>query len=220
MKYIPNLFSRIKRLGIEGRSLRRRLIVLSALFIVTFLIAVFAILLISGVFNIGNKETKVLFENELNHIAHDIYNDYGSISIKSVDLAKAINKSIENKLENLNIKADDLKNHPEKYNELLESECETLITALLRTKSSGVFIILDGTINPKLPNSEYSKAGIYIRNMEPNVVNLESPYLHMLRGSTQIAKNHDILIHSQWAMEFIIEGEDYFTKAIDVAKTN
>lgn len=220
MKYIPNLFSRIKRLGIEGRSLRRRLIVLSALFIVTFLIAVFAILLISGVFNIGNKETKVLFENELNHIAHDIYNDYGSISIKSVDLAKAINKSIENKLENLNIKADDLKNHPEKYNELLESECETLITALLRTKSSGVFIILDGTINPKLPNSEYSKAGIYIRNMEPNVVNLESPYLHMLRGSTQIAKNHDILIHSQWAMEFNIEGADYFTKAIDVAKTN
>ena len=106
MKYIPNLFSRIKRLGIEGRSLRRRLIVLSALFIVTFLIAVFAILLISGVFNIGNKETKVLFENELNHIAHDIYNDYGSISIKSVDLAKAINKSIENKLY-LNIKADD-----------------------------------------------------------------------------------------------------------------
>ncbi|MGI6085738.1 MAG: response regulator transcription factor [Acetivibrionales bacterium] len=220
MLYCRDLWNRIKKLSKEGRTLRRRLIVFSALFIITFIIAVFSILLISGVFKIGNKETKTLFENELNHIANDIYKDYGSIAVKSVDLAKVINKNIEVKLESINIKAGDLINHPETYNELLESECQTLITALLRTKSSGVFIILDGTINPKLPNSDFSKSGVYIRNMEPNIVNLESPYLHMLRGSTKIAKSNDILIHSQWAMEFNIEDADYFTKTIDYAKSN
>lgn len=215
-----DLWDRIKKVIKEGRTLRRRLIIFSVLFIVTFIIAVFSILLISGVFNIGNKETKTLFENELNHLANDIYKDYGSIAVKGVDLAKAINKSIEDKLESMNLDASNLKNHPEIYNELLESECQRLITALLRTKSSGVFIILDGTINPKLPNSEFSKAGIYIRNMEPNIVNLESPYLHMLRGSTDIAKSNDILIHSQWAMEFDVKEADYFSKTIDIAKEN
>lgn len=220
MFYYRDLWDRIKKLSKEGRSLRRRLTIFLTLFIVTFLIAVFSILLISGVFNIGNKETKTLFENELNHIADDIQKDYDSISVKSVDLAKALNKNIEGKLKEINLEASDLKKHPEIYSGLLESECQTLITALLRTKSSGVFIILDGTINPKLPNSEFSKAGIYIRNMEPNIVNLESPYLHLLRGSTKIAKCNNILIHSQWAMEFNIKDTGFFTKTINTANSN
>ncbi len=135
-------------------------------------------------------------------------------------MAKALNNSIEKKLKDKNILISNLKYHPDIYNELLGFECQTLITALLRTKSSGVFIILDGTINPKLQNANFSKAGIYIRNMEPNIVNLESPYLHMLRGSTDIAKNNDILIHSQWAMEFDINGDDFFTKTINTAMNN
>ena len=55
-------------------------------------------------------------------------------------------------------------------------------------KKQRSFMILDGTINPNLPCADFSKTGIYIRNMEPNIVNLESPYLHMLRGPTDIAK--------------------------------
>lgn len=200
--------------------MRKRLIVFSVLFLITLLTAVFVVLLISGVFNLGNREAITLFENELNHVESAIYMDYGSISVKSVDLAKALNNSIEKKLKDKNILISNLKYHPDIYNELLEFECQTLITALLRTKSSGVFIILDGTINPKLPNADFSKAGIYIRNMEPNVVNLESPYLHMLRGSTDIAKNNDILIHSQWAMEFDINGDDFFIKTINTARNN
>lgn len=220
MLYYRNFKTKIKNLGKEGRSLRYRLIVFSILFLITIITAVFIILLISGVFNIGNKEAKILFEHELTHITEDIYKDYGSISLKSVELAKALNKNIERKLRDTDIKASDLKNHPELFNELLELECQTLITALLRTKSSGVYIIFDGTINPKLPNSDYSKSGIYIRNMEPNIVNLESPYLHMLRGSTEIARKNDLLIHSQWEMEFNIKSDDFFNKTIKTAEAN
>ena len=200
--------------------MRQRLIVFSVIFLITFLIGVFAILLISGVFNLGDREAITLFENELNHVENGIYVDYGSVSAKSVELAKALNTSIEKKLKEKDIFTGNLKKHPEVYNELLEFECQTLITALLRTKSIGVFIILDGTINPDLPDAEFSKAGIYIRNMEPNIINFVSPYLHMLRGSADIAKNNDIQIHSQWAMEFDIHEDDFFTKTIDTARIN
>ena len=184
------------------------------------LTAVFAILLISGVFNLRNKEAKTLFENELNHIENDIYTHFGSISSKSVDLAKTLNISIEKILKEKKILIGDLKNYPDVFNELLDAECQTLVTALLRTKSSGVFMILDGTINPNLPCADFSKTGIYIRNMEPNIVNLESPYLHMLRGPTDIAKNNNIPIHPQWEMEFDINEVASFTKTIYSARNN
>ncbi|MGI6621724.1 MAG: hypothetical protein GX227_05775 [Clostridiaceae bacterium] len=200
--------------------MRFRLIIFSILFLVTIMTAISVILLVSGVFHLGKRETKTLFENELNHIFSDIHRDYGNISARSIDLSKALNKSIENRLKSKKINVRDLKAHPEVFNELLESECHTLVTALLRTKSSAVFLILDGTINPKLSNSDYSKAGIYIRNMEPNVINLESPYLHMLRGSTEIAKRHNIMIHPQWAMEFDIYDASFFTKTMETAQKN
>ena len=94
--------------------------------------------MISGVFNLRNKEAKTLFENELNHIENDIYTHFGSISSKSVDLAKTLNISIEKILKEKKILIGDLKNYPDVFNELLDAECQTLVTALLRTKSSGV----------------------------------------------------------------------------------
>ena len=52
-----------------------------------------------------------------------------------------------------------------------------LIGALEKTKSSGVFIMLDATVNPELSRSENSRACVcvYPKNMEPNIVSgLES----------------------------------------------
>ena len=200
--------------------MRFRLVIFSILFLATIMAAILLILLISGVFHLGNKEAITLFNNELNHVYNHIYDDYGDISARSIDLSKALNKNIEDRLYSMKIDPGDLKSHPEVYNELFESVCQTLVTALMRTKSSAVFIILDGTINPDLPDSEYSRAGIYIRNMEPNVVNLESPYLHMLRGSTEIAKKNGIMIHPQWAMEFDIQKASFYTKTVETARSN
>lgn len=198
--------------------MRFRFIVFSILFLATIMTAITVILLLSGVFHFGRKETKVLFENEFNHIYNDIYKDYGSISANGIDLSKAVSRIIEDQLELKKIDAVDIKKHPEVYNELLDSVCQTLVASLLRTKSSAVFIILDGTINPDLPYSDQSRAGLYIRNMEPNVVNLESPSLHMLRGATEIAKKNKISIHPQWAMEFDIKGASYFTKTVETTR--
>ncbi|HHY63875.1 MAG TPA: hypothetical protein GX501_02405 [Clostridiaceae bacterium] len=198
--------------------MRFRFIIFSILFLATTMAAITLILLLTGVFHFGRKEIKTLFENEFNHKYNDIYSDFGNISANGIDLSRTLNRSIEDKLVDKKIEAAELKNHPEIYNELLDSVCQTLVAALLRTKSSAVFIILDGTINPDLPYAEQSRAGLYIRNMEPNVVNLESPSLHMIRGSTEIAKRNKISIHPQWAMEFDISVASCFTRTIGTAR--
>ncbi|NLX63615.1 MAG: helix-turn-helix transcriptional regulator [Clostridiaceae bacterium] len=131
-----------------------------------------------------------------------------------------MNESIEKRLNEENISISDLKKEPEICNELLDSLCKTLIIALLNTKSSGIFIILDSTINPSLPSSDSSKAGLYICNMEPNMTELETPSFHMLRGPLNIAKNNIILIHPHWKMEFDINKESFFTKTMETVRNN
>lgn len=200
--------------------MQQRFLVHIIFFSITLLTAVFIILSISGVFSLENKEAINLFENELNHVADNINKDFNDISAKSITLAKFLNKNIEKILKKNNISIGDLKEHPEIYNELLEAECKILITALLHTKSSGIFMILDGTINPDLPYSDYTKAGLYIRNIEPNISNLETSNLYLVRGPVNIAKNNDILIHPRWEMEFDINKDTFFSDTMEKVKNN
>ncbi len=218
--YTNELLKKIKSLGSEGRTLRLRLAIFFILFLIIFLTAIYTILLATGVFHTGAVKTNALIENELKHISEHIYEDFGNISMKGVSLAKAINNSIEHELMLKNIELDDIKKHPEILNEILNKECEKLITALFSTKSSGVFLILDATVNPDLPYADTSRAGLYIRNMEPNIVDIESPYLLMFRGSTKIANNYQIAVHPQWSLEFDTQTAPYYTNTIDTAVNN
>jgi len=131
-----------------------------------------------------------------------------------------LNNIIEKKLNKENISICELKKHPEIYNKLLDSVCQTLTIALLNTKSSGVFIILDCTVNPNLSYSDSSRSGLYICNIEPNVNILETPNLHMLRGPVDIAKNNDIIIHPKWKLEFDINKDTFFTKIMETVRNN
>ncbi|NMA67029.1 MAG: LuxR family transcriptional regulator [Clostridiaceae bacterium] len=214
------LLKKIKGLGSEGRSLRLRLVILFILFLIIFLTAIYTILLATGVFHTGVVKTNALIENELKHISEHIYEDFGNISMKGVSLAKAINNSIEHELMLRNIEIHDIKKHPEVLKEILDKECEKLITALFSTKSSGVFLILDATVNPDLPYADTSRAGLYIRNMEPNIVDIESSYLLMLKGSTTIANNYQIAVHPQWDLEFDTQTSPYYSNTIDTAINN
>ena len=215
-----NLIHKLTGFINKGKSLRQRFLIHIILFLIVLLTAVFIILSISGVFSLDNKKAISLFNNELNHVANHINADFDNISAKSINLAMTLNTDIEKILKDNNISIGDFKIHPKIYNQILESECQTLITALLNTKSSGVFMILDGTINPNLPYSDSSKSGLYIRNMEPNIVNLEAPHLNMLRGPIDIAKENDIIIHPRWEMEFDINRDTYFKKTMYMVMNN
>ena len=69
--------------------MRQRLIVFSVIFLITFLIGVFAILLILGVFNLGDREAITLFENELTMLRM-AYMWTMEVYPQSVELAKAL----------------------------------------------------------------------------------------------------------------------------------
>ena len=79
----------------KGAALYPRLFAFFAFFILALVLAFLLILNVSDVFHYGEHKSRVWFENEMEHLSHDISADYGVLSVQGVDLAGALSKDME-----------------------------------------------------------------------------------------------------------------------------
>ncbi len=208
----------IRRAGRDGLSMRLRLFCCLLLFLNIIMVGVLVILFATGVFQTGLKEHKTLLQNELAHLSQDVYQSFGAISVQGVELSSTLSASLERRLKEQGVEAYELKNHPELIEQLFDGEIAKLIGALERTKSSGVFIMLDATVNPKLPDAENSRACVYLKNMEPNIVSGLESNLRYLYGPMTLARNSGIYVLPQWKMELNTTEDDYFHTVMQTAR--
>lgn len=216
-KFIHSFFNHIKNKEKSGLPLRLRLFSFLMMLVLTMFIGIIVILSMTGAFSANSKHNIKLISNELAYVSRNIEKDFGNISGEAVILSENLSKSIENSLLLNNANINRLKNDPALMEKIIYAECDRLLFALQKTKSSGVFMILDGTVNPSLKNSYHSKAGFYLKNMEPNVLNCSTPTIIVLRGFPGIARQKSLSLHAQWTMEFNVENADYYHKPINKA---
>lgn len=190
-------------------------------YFILFLLAVMSGLLLilfsTGGFSVGLKECHVFLKNELEHITGDVSREFNALSVEGVALAERLAAQIERELGTVGIDPAELKNHPHLLEPILSESANILLVALQKNKSSGVFLILDATVNPALPYAANSRAGLFLKNMEPNVINLASPMIRYLRGPASIARKMHIDLLPQWQMEFQVTPGDFFFKTINAA---
>ncbi len=219
-KTISEYKNELNKDGKPGLSMQLRLFVFLILFLLAVMSGVLIILLLTGALKAGEGEAKTVFESELEHIAEDIYVHFGNISVQGVALSNSLSLSIENKINDLGINIDNFKDYPQYLEEILAEQLDKLTSSLEKTKSSGVFLMLDATVNKNIENSEYSRAGIYIRNMEPNIINGLSSNLRFLHGPMSLALENNIYILPQWKMEFNTKNAPFFNSVMNTAKNS
>ena len=205
-------------LGKNGLSLQRRSFTFFILFLSAVMLGLLLILFSIGAFSVGLKECQIFLRNELKHIAGDVARDFGVLSVEGVSLAKRLTEQIENRLKRDGLSPSQLKDYPHLLGPILSESVELLIAALEKNKSSGVFLILDATVNPALATADSSRAGLFLKNMEPNVINLASPAIRYLRGPALIARQKRLNLLPQWQMEFQVEPGDFFFTTMNAAK--
>lgn len=198
-------------------SMRFKLFSFLVMLVVSMIFGVFIIFAITGTLNTGVRETQKDVEKVLTHYSQEITKQYGQYSAHAIEFSKGLSSSIEKRMKLRGLSTLDLKNHPDLLEEIVSGEYERGVSALQRSKSSGVFMILDATINPSLENAENSKTGLYIKNMEPNILSSSSAYLLILRGFSSIGRLNSVTLHSQWRMEFDVEDAQYFNRPIQEA---
>lgn len=204
--------------GTPGISMRHRLFGFLAVLVLTLLTFAFIILLLTGTFTAGLREAEGFYANELNRIAAAVEKEYGNISASAVGLSASLSPSMERFLTEKGLSTADLPEAPEALEELLDREFDRLLFSMEKTRASGAFIILNATVNNRAEGAEFSRAGLYLKNMEPNIVNAASPTITILRGFPDIARSRGYSLHAQWDMEFIIDGSPYFFLPLEKAK--
>ena len=196
-----------------------RLFLFLLVLVVTMLVGVVAILMVSGTFTMGLAQSEELVMNDLTYLSTGISEHLGLLSQHAVGFSESLSASIENRLKNHGKSPSHIKYYPELLEDILSEEFERTLSWLLRSNSSGVFVILDATINPALSYAETSKAGLYIKNMEPNIVNSSTPNIHIIRGHPNIARKNMLPLHAQWEMEFDVTDASYFTLPLQASSS-
>lgn len=211
---------KISKPGINAISMNIRLFLFLSVLVLTIISGVVAILFITGTFTAGLTESARMVENELSHASQAISRQYGEVSVQTIDFSRELSKSIEAKTDQLGIPLSKLPEHPEILEEVISGEFDRALFTLQRSKSSGVFFILNATINPALAKAENSRAGLYIKNMEPNIISSSSPNIIVLRGIPSISRNNSLSLHTQWKMEFDISDAPYYHRPFNAAQAN
>jgi len=196
----------IKRLRNTSLTIRLRLLgFLLGLILLLFLVVI-VILLMTGTLTSGQRELDEYFSIELERLTADIERDYGQISASAVSLAANIAESAEQFTRQRGGDISDLQAKPELLQELLDSNFDRLILSLEKTRASGAFIILDATVNQAIDRPDLSRAGLYVKNMEPNIVSASTPRITVLRGFADIGRKRGYALHSLWSMEFDLDS--------------
>ncbi|HWS30276.1 MAG TPA: LuxR C-terminal-related transcriptional regulator [Clostridia bacterium] len=168
------------------------------------LLGVVLLLSAAGVFSSGREAQKTLMENDLTHVAADIAADYETVSAVCVSYAKLCAGDLEARMLEQGFYARDLSSNADALKSLLSDSYASLSAALSRARASAAFLMLDTTVNPALAGAEDSRACIYLRNMEPNIINATDPYLQLLRGPASVARENGINMHAEWQMELFV----------------
>ena len=201
-------------------SLRLRLLLFLIVLVMTMVAGAIIILLVTGTFSAGIKESKLLLKQETTNTAKEVSTQFGQISMRSIEFSSILQNRIEQSLAKQKISFSDLSNHPERIQLLMDDVFDEVLLSLQKSSASGAFFILDATINQSVENSSNSKAGIYIKNMEPNIVSASTPTFTLLRGSSSLGRDHAIALHTQWQMEFDITNADYYHTPIQTYYKN
>jgi len=215
-----NLINQLTASATSGIPMGIRLFLLLIVLVVTIILGVIAILLITGTFTAGLAESETLFNNDLLHTSEKISQQYGELSVQAIEFSKELSHNIEEKAEQLGISVSDLPNHPDKLEKIISDQFDITYFSLEKSKSSGSFFILDATVNPTLYNSQNSKAGLYLKNMEPNIISSSHPNIIVLRGFPSLGRNNSLALHTQWKMEFDVSNASYYHLPMEAARSN
>ncbi len=204
------------RAGAQGTvvNMRRRLLVFLLLLSMTMLLGVFFLLTLFDVFTFRTSGAEKLFEKELLHLSDTTAKQYGEASARAVRMTEELSAHITSSMQQEDYTRADLKNQPELLESLLSEQVPLLLSHLDMTDCSGVFVALDETVNPNIPGSEHSKAGLYIRNTEPSIGGMGADTRLLLRGPSSLSTNGTLNMQAEWDLEFNVDGQPFWQEPI------
>lgn len=100
----------------------------------------------------------------------------------------------------------DLNDNPQLIMDLETALYSSLRSALDVNYCSGVFVILNATVNTETEYADTSRMGIYLRLSDLKAVNTSKQHVVFFRGNAYVARAEQVQLHNRWNLEFDISA--------------
>jgi DNA-binding CsgD family transcriptional regulator len=196
--------------------MRLRLFITLLAVVFTAMAATVLAFTLMGAISTATQDVDAAFARECEDLAADVSAQTGNASVEGVILAQTLASNIITDLADQGLGPSMLAAHPEVLEPLLASQLQPLLLSLEKTDCSGVFIVLDATINPALADAATSRAGLYVRRMEPNVAGVSNDKMYMY-GFPAIARDSGLPFMTQWRQELDVTGREFWQRPMSGA---
>lgn len=175
------------------------------LFVYMLLLAVLLLLiLLFGLTVIGRTSSTddMLYDSlelQMEVFEKDVSTHFDHLAASAVNLSADMTEILESHLNSQNLSFPMLNDSHKIIADLQEIMLEPLKQKLLQTDCSGVFVMLNATVNSSLPEASCSKTGLYL---QINGYDRTESNILLYRGISDIARSHSIMLHRKWRLEF------------------
>ena len=188
-----------RRQTLRQRPLSHQLVVAVLLLALLLLFTFGAALFLFASLHNTKKDTARSLKLQYAVFQNDMERYFDQLAVMGINLSEDMSALVEQELASREMTFAQLNDCPEVLNALEEEMIDPLCRSVRRTSCSGAFVMLDATVNSSLTGAEQSRAGLYIQKG-----GTDSPTVPLLlyRGNASVGKDHSVMPHRKWRMEF------------------
>lgn len=156
-------------------------------------------LIFSEGFNSTDKSIRESLDVQLDVFEKEVTSHYDSIAAAGIGMSETLTGMLEEYMDERGISFHELQDSSNDIGELQNSFIDLLYQRIFQEDCSGIFVMLDTTVNSAVENAEHSRTGVYLKLHGYNTSNRN---VVLYRGESDTAKDHGIMPHRKWRLEF------------------
>lgn len=186
----------------QGIRMQHRLVVYWCVLILTLFSAALLLLSILGVIPGMDLKVREMLSAQQKNTVSAMTEQTDIMMARSISLSEDVTRELSKCL-TVNGKAfADLNDNPQLITDLETALYSSLKSALDVKYCSGVFVILNATVNTETEYADTSRMGIYLRLSDLKAVNTSKQHVVFFRGNADIARAEQVQLHNRWNLEF------------------
>lgn len=146
---------------------------------------------------------------------------WDDVIARNIILSTDMSALLEYSFDTQGISFDDLLNNEKAIRVVQETLIEPLCQHLRQSNCSGAFVLLNTTVNTHIVDSDANRSGLYIQKSSTGSSDCA---LLLYHGIAQVGKNHNVMPHRKWRLEFdtdlLPNYEKHFTKEYPTLDTS
>ena len=183
----------------QSVSMRRRLMLYLFTIMLFFAFLIAMLLFLFGAIDPIGYEIERALSNQLENSVNSIEHQSNDQAAYVLAFSQQITAAVKDELSDAGITFNELRNTPDALESMQNRLFDIVSSNMKLAPCSGAFCFLKTTVNDTLPDKSYS--GLYLKFANLYAENTIHNDICLFRGSSAVAREKDINLHSTWQLE-------------------